>query len=234
MLSKIKRWWKFRKNGINAEIAKHIGWLEMEVEGQKLKLFDCRAFSLSQMAMTPDREIAARFATSRNADGRELIGRHPESPTTYTSDHIFPRNESPPEGPLFKAIQMEDKWDIFHYEGVFYFARSWTGDLIVRVDIEPAEGGFKLARIECNSSVLPEGEFALRFVECLLKSHCLDMISPHPLPADIESKDEIALIGFSFSNFGRRAWFGCYESTVGIYNKTRYDFREHDTKFPTE
>ena len=44
----------------------------------------------------------------------------------------FPHSGAALEGIIFKADSMEVKWDIYIYDWLFLFARSWTGDLYYR------------------------------------------------------------------------------------------------------
>jgi hypothetical protein len=123
---------------------------------------------------------------------------------------------------------MEDKWDIFSCNGSLYFSRSWTGEFIIKVDTNRVENGLKFAHIQYAKPAFYDNEHCLWVVEYLFKSHCFDMIVPHPLPKTL-SNDPVDIVLYSFANFGRRGWFATFNCTLGIYNKDRYGFPPHDT-----
>ena len=62
------------------------------------------------------------------------------------------------DGPLFVARQMEDKWDIYLYDGHLYFARSWTGELVFRAVIEFAAPQAVLTTVEANRALGVQSE----------------------------------------------------------------------------
>ena len=121
--------------------------------------------------------------------------------------------ERPSDGPLFKSEQMEDKWDIYLFNDVLYFARSWTGDLLFCASTRFDSGWMHLTGIVADGGQAPE--FALRVVDYLVKSHILGRDALHPLPPEL-SKVAGDIAAYSFSMFGRRCSFGTYADTTTI------------------
>ena len=108
---------------------------------------------------------------------------------------------------------MEDKWDIYLFDGVLYFARSWTGDLSYC-----AESHFDTNTMQISSVVAAgnrDSKSAPRVVDYLIKSHIFGRDVPHPLPADLP-KVANQIAAYSFSMFGRRCSFGTYADTIAV------------------
>jgi hypothetical protein len=206
-----------------------IGWRTVRIGERKVRLFDCRGFSLGVSATSKHEETAKTFLLSRSSDGRNHIGDQPENMTSFESDYIFPNRGEVPEGPIFKALQMEDRYDIYQYNDVIFFIRSWGQKMAMRVEIERLDDGIRLASFQYDTLRYPNDDFALKTCEYLLKSHCIDMITPHPLHPKLDPKSEFALLSYSFSEFGRRAWQGSFENTLGIYNSQTYGFAERQS-----
>src|ERR1700682_3897273 len=99
-------------------------WLGPDENPFHLRVLDCRPFSTTMISATKDAAIAARFSQLRSASGEEHRGRHPEDAVVARCELSYPCNGESRDGPLFVAQQMEDKWDIYLYDGHLYFARS--------------------------------------------------------------------------------------------------------------
>ena len=111
---------------------------------------------------------------------------------------------------------MEDKWDIYQFEGHLYFARSWQGKLVFRAKIDLNKEELNLIWVEADLKSA-DGDTALvvRQVDFLIKSHLYRRETPHPIPANFPAQaDEIA--AYSMSQFGRWASFATYEDTTKI------------------
>src|SRR5262245_4769275 len=89
------------------------------------EVLDCRAFTLVARSATERPNIAESFSQLRRADGRDAIGRLPDSAVTFECDLYFPAEGERRDGPLFRARQMEEKWDFFFYDSRLYVRRSW-------------------------------------------------------------------------------------------------------------
>lgn len=165
------------------------------------------------VSTTRSAEIATEFARLRSSRGDEYKGRRPRGAGTVSCSLTYVCPERPLDGPLFKSEEMEDKWDIYLFNDVLYFARSWTGDLLFCADTR-----FESDRMQLTCIVVDGGhaaEFALRVVDYLVKSHILCRNALHPLPPELPKvADNIA--AYSFSMFGRRCSFGTYADTTTI------------------
>lgn len=176
-------------------------------------IWDCRAFTHNMVSTTRSAEIASKFARLRSSRGEEYKGRRPREAGTVSCSLTYACPERPLDGPLFKSEQMEDKWDIYLFNDVLYFARSWTGDLLFCASTRFDSDWMRLTCIVVDGDQAPE--FALRVVDYLVKSHILGRNALHPLPPELPKVAD-AIAAYSFSMFGRRCSFGTYADTTTI------------------
>lgn len=107
---------------------------------------------------------------------------------------------------------MEEKWDIYLYDGRVYFSRSWTGTLAFVAELTEDDDALRIARIWAPGSNEPT--HSVRQVDYLVKSHLYKRRVPHPLPDDLE-KDPDVVAMYSFSQYGRLCSFGSFGDTLG-------------------
>lgn len=168
-----------------------------------LRVLDCRPLSWAMVAVSKDPSVAESFARLRSSDGRDLIERAIHNPVRVQTSLRFPHNGEPLNGIAFKAPQMEVKWDIYIYDSVFLFARSWTGDLVYRARAAVGSTEIHITEIECTAE---QQALAAANVFFLLASHAMGRVLPHRVPCEpTEPPGAIAML--SFSLFGS---YGCY------------------------
>jgi hypothetical protein len=191
-------------------------WLEPDQNPFGLRVLDCHPFSTSMISTTKDPAIAARFSQLRTATGEVHRGRSPDDAIVIPCDLRYPFSDEPHDGPLFAAQQMEDKWDIYLHDGHLYFARSWTGDLVFRAAIAFKEGKAIVSRVEANQAkVMDDAALAVRSVDFLVKTHLFRIEAPHPFRPDLPD-DKRSLALYSFSEYGRWAFYGSFEDTTKV------------------
>ena len=115
----------------------------------------------------------------------------------------FPHNGAALEGIVFKADSMDVKWDIYIYDSLFLFARSWTGELCYRAVASVGASEVRITEIECAAS---DVELAPSHVYFLIGTHAMRRVLPHRIPPDVPN-DAVTIATMSFSLFGR---YGCY------------------------
>ena len=98
---------------------------------------------------------------------------------------------------------MDVKWDIYIYDSIFLFARSWTGQLCYRAFATVGLSAIHVTEIECSRA---DAEIAASHVYFLTGTHAMGRVLPHRLPAGT-SEDPMTMATLSFSLFGR---LGCY------------------------
>jgi hypothetical protein len=104
---------------------------------------------------------------------------------------------------------MDVKWDIYIYDSVFLFARSWTGELRYRAFATVGSSDIHITEIECPRS---ETEIAACHVYFLIGTHAMGRVLPHRLPKGTP-KIPVMMATLSFSLFGN---LGCYATFEDI------------------
>jgi hypothetical protein len=193
-----------------------LAWLEPDQSPFGLRVLDIRPFSTTMISTTSDPAIAGRFSQLRTATGEEHRGRSPDDAVAARCDLSYPFGGEARDGPLFVARQMEDKWDIFLYDGHLYFARSWTGELAFRAAVQFKQGEAAITEVEASrAKVMDDPALAVRVVDFLVKTHLYRKEAPHPFPRGFaEDKKTLAL--YSFSQYGRWAFYGSFEDTTKV------------------
>ena len=196
------------------DIFSQLAWLEPDQNPFGLRVLDCRPFSTTMISTTSDPKIAASFNQLRASTGEEHCGQHPDDPVTAQCELGYPFDGKTRDGPLFVARQMEDKWDIYLHEGILYFARSWTGELVFRATLVYQEQEAVITAVEGSwAKVWGDPALMVRMVDFLMKSHLYRRSAPHPLPRDfLDEKKTIAV--YSFSEYGRWALYASFDDTT--------------------
>jgi hypothetical protein len=204
-------------------------WTMQTVGDRQMKVCNCMSTSQGILTCTSSEKIAETFARLRRDSGEQLRGKVPENAHELTVEHAYEQLAQPPDGPVFKAIQMEDKWDVYFFDRTFQFVRSWTGDLVISADVTME--GDTMHIVKLYSAGTDDAVYALRVVDYLLKSHGLNMVVPHPLPDEVSDvPSDVAR--HAFAQYGRRGWFATRDDTLGIQSSEKYEFPPYDTAVP--
>jgi hypothetical protein len=190
-----------------------VKWLEPNEGPFGIEVLDCSSYATSMLSTTSDPQIAQRYCTLRDSSGEEFRGKSPRDGRKVFCNLTYPVSQAPDQGPLFKAQQMEDKWDIYFYDTYLYFTRSWTGDLVFLAEIRFAEGQARITLVETRWKD-DEDQFVVQQVDFLVKSHLLGLVSLHPLPKSRRMDSLEVLTAFSFARFGRRGLYGTFQDTL--------------------
>lgn len=178
--------------------------------GGPYRVLDCRPLSLSMTSTTADATIAATFARLRGDDGRRLAGVKVQDALRAASDIALPGFDvaTRGDGPIFRAPEMEWKWDVTLVDEHLLFSRSWSGDLHARARVLPADGGARIVDVEVTHK-LGEGDprAALALVEYLVRVYVLAKVAPHPLPVGSPTSTTRDAFLYSWSLHGRAAFF---------------------------
>ena len=177
---------------------------------------DCRGFSQTMLSATNDPKVVESYTVLRDSSGEQYRGQVPEDAKRCECNLEYPHQGETHDGPIFKAEVMEDKWDIYLFDGYLYFARSWTGTLEYRATITFSEDGARVTAVEARNALAGEEPFyPVAAVDYLIRSHLYRLAVPHPLPKSV-GKDPRKLALFSFSQYGRYGLFGTFEDTTGL------------------
>ncbi|HEY5751254.1 MAG TPA: hypothetical protein VIU12_34565 [Chryseolinea sp.] len=174
------------------------------------RILDIRSFTLSMIATTSRKEIAEKYTSLRSSVGNEYIGIDVPNSKSSLTNLKYPHNGSVLRGAAFKADSMDCKWDIYVYDNIFYFSRSWTGDLVYKATAKINVDSIELTNIEYPSEI--DESIAINDVHFLMMSHAFSRVFPHMIPGALRSENEIAR--YSFSAFGNKACYASYEPVI--------------------
>lgn len=200
-------------------------WLEPEQNSFGVRVLDCRAFCRLMISVSSDPEVARRFTELRHSGGTHLRGGTPANAqrVAYPLCYALSRKlAAPKDGPLFHAVTMEDKWDIFLDGEWLVFARSSVGAPVYRAGVQFTESEMKVSPIELDGNEITDPEFAVRQVDFLIKSHLLEAEVPHPLPPGFPDDADRILI-YSFKQYGRHAAYATFADTLRLGSRKRFD-----------
>jgi hypothetical protein len=175
--------------------------------------YDCLSFVRSRISTSGDPAIAERFLSLREHTGKSYAGDLPTDAIKIEAALSYPAQQVR-DGILRKASRMEEKWDIYLYDGRMYFCRSWTGTLVYVASFEHASSKIQVDTIwVAQEAACGNPEFSTREVDYLIKNHVMHKRVPHPLPPDLQR--DLETIGqYSFSQYGHECCFGTYADTL--------------------
>ena len=111
-------------------------------------LWDCATFTQSMISTTSAPGVAAQFARLRAATGNEHRNQLPANALVKDCALNYPVAQALSDGSLFKATEMEDKWDVYFFNPHIYFARSWGGQLMYRATVRCEDQFMVITQIE--------------------------------------------------------------------------------------
>jgi hypothetical protein len=223
----LSSWWdRFRKSGASATSPRgaetsaqgdgaspdaqdplgRVRWVPATENPFGVDVLDCSAFAESMVSASSSPEVAKRFMELRASDGEHCRGKDPTIAASARCLLTYP-SSAHAQSALFRAAEMEEKWDVFLLDGDLNFARSWTGELVYRASMtfEPS----RTIVSEIFGVREPGSENPVAVVDYLIKSHVFGLVAPHPLPPAPQAKvKDLAL--WSFARYGRRGLFGTH------------------------
>lgn len=177
-----------------------------------IRVLDCRPLTWNLVSTSRSPSVAERYVALRASDGHELVDAPIEDSVHMRTSLELPHNGAPLEGVVSKSDSMEVKWDIYIYDSVFLFARSWSGQLVYRAKAEVGSDAIRIAEIECPRSEVTE---AASHVYFLLGTHAMGRVLPHRVPDGVgRDPKEVAL--WSFGQFGRMACYAAFEDITHL------------------
>ncbi len=92
---------------------------------------------------------------------------------------------------------MEDKWFIYHQDGVLYFHRSWTGFCIFQVRFKAWDSGFRVAEIlvsrDTDQYRVSSDSQDLALLRYLIDALLLGVDVPYPIPEGLHGPVQAAI-----------------------------------------
>jgi hypothetical protein len=197
------------KSASSDETFERLVWLDAGDSPFNVRVLDCRPVAETFISATENSRAIAFFLSPVSRNGEQFRGQHPENAIRVLCRLAYPNAAELQDGPVFLAEVMEDKWNIYHFDGTLYFVRSWTGQLHYVARLESTVPELRVREIEAwPGNVVGEDTMATRQVDFLLRNHLYGQPAPHPVPP-LATKKGIAL--WSFTQYGRRSLFAAPE-----------------------
>lgn len=191
-------------------------WIEAHQNPFGIRVLDCRSFSKSALCFTPDKGAAEKFLKLRSSTGGDHRTQFPKNALHIRCNLRYHFEEKIIDGPVFVAKVMQDRWDVYLYDGFLYFSNSWSGELLIRAKADFKENEFLVPAIDIRSDLAKRNKtLAVRQADYLIKSYLCRREMPNPLPKNLPNvPKQIAL--YSFSLYGRMSSYATYEDTTLI------------------
>src|SRR4051812_30086380 len=93
-------------------------WLEPHENPFGVRLLDCRSITETFLSASQDAASIRFFGSPEARSGEHFRGQHPEEPIRVACGLAYPLATPLPDGPVFLAVAMEEKWNIYHFAGV--------------------------------------------------------------------------------------------------------------------
>ena len=193
-----------------------VGWLEAHQNRFGIRVLDFRSFSKSAVCFAPDYDIAEKFLKLRSSTGENYRNQLPKNTLHVRCNLRYHFEEKLPDGPVFIAKVMQDRWDVYLYDSFLYFINSWSGELLIRARVDFKDSEFFVPTIDiCSVLAKRDKSLAVRQADYLIKSYLCRSEVPNPLPKNFpHDPKQIAL--YSFSIYGRMSSYATYEDTTLI------------------
>lgn len=190
-------------------------WLAPAENRFGIRCLDCREFARQLVSSTGEPSVAGTFTMLRSSQGEHVRGRLPVNTLMVPCLLEYPPLKGAIDGPVYLAGEMEEKWDIFLFDGQLYFARSWTGALVFKASAEFSRTGVRILTVAADAKAAGrDPRYVTAQVDFLVKSHLYHLEAPHPLPEGLsEEAEQVAM--FSFGQYGRMAAYATFEETIG-------------------
>ena len=185
------------------------------------RVLDIRSLTQTMLSFTSDKSVAELFNKQRHSIGEELINIQVPGLKIIETRLEYPHNGSKMEGAGFKAKCMEDKWDIYFWNGIMYLTRSWTGEVVYKAHTTVSDTNFLITKIEYSENEYTETDSSLVIdnVHFIVMSHAFGRPFPHRVPKTLIAEKDIAL--YSFNQFGHNCWYATYDTILDTIITTR-------------
>lgn len=189
-------------------------WLSDSESPFGIAVLDCRPLTQNLVAASESAEIAARFGQLRTWLGEGLSDQRFSTEVPVPDGLRYPtKGVAPPDGPVFKASAMEEKWDLYLRGGGLYFVRSWTGETCYAAQISWDSDAWRITQAWQAEAVKDDVQWSMQVIDYLIKSHLYNLAAPHPLRVAFRGDNEKLALA-SFADFGWRALYGTFDDLI--------------------
>ena len=159
-----------------------VRWLSDSESPFGVSVLDCRPVTQNLVAASGSAEIAARFGQLRTWLGEDLSELQFSTEVPVPDRLRYPYyGKGEPDGPVFKASAMEEKWDLYMRGGRLYFVRSWTGDVDYAAQLSWGPEEWVITQAWQAETVDDDVRWSMQAIDYLIKSHLYNLAAPHPL-----------------------------------------------------
>ncbi|MHA2276168.1 MAG: hypothetical protein ACXAC2_10390 [Candidatus Kariarchaeaceae archaeon] len=207
-------------------------WIEADDPNNKfgIRFIDCRPITQTFTTTTESMEIADSYVRLRSSSGIEYQEEDINDYTKLNISLIYPLKNYE-EGALYKSPKMEYKWDIYLYNDVIIFTRSWGGQLVYMVPITLQNDELHISEVHATPGNAKLGlDYVMKEIDFLIKSHLFNITVPHPIAPHLKEEDDEIIALSAFANWGRLGSFGSFEDTskldlVYLSNTFKYEIK---------
>lgn len=202
-------------------------WIESDENPFQMRILDnVRFCSDSYLYLVAAETTSAQDLSSGNAANLKADQLHRSLDNAHVESCVlgYPR---PPgdhrDGPLVISKSTEELWNIFLFEGYFYFVRSLTGNVRHRAKVEFLEHALFVTEVATNpllepnslyaDPLLSDPDFGVRQADFLIKALLYGMECPAPLPTN-GSVEPGAVAIYALMEYGRVGWHPTFEATT--------------------
>jgi len=180
------------------------------------RILDIRPYTQQMISTTQDPRIAELFLINRKGIGQQYIEFEFKNGVSTDVHLTYSHDGKKIEGVGYKASTMEDKWDIYAWNDIIYFVRSWTGDVGYKAFITYNDKSFTVYKIEFEAVGEVENQLSIATnnVHFLISTLAFKAVQPHKIPDHLVTNEEIA--AYSFSIFGRNCWYATYDDIINL------------------
>ena len=193
-----------------------VRWMEADDPENpfRIRIVNCMSTAMGLLSVTQDAKIAAQYSRLRKDDGKRCIGKLPDDALIVACALEYPFERPVPDGPVRLSAEMEDKWDIYFYSGRWYFARSWTGDLVLTASARISESKMYVDEVAGKKDLVwNDPVYLTRLVDFMIKSHLYGWRVPRPLAKNSPADPKMIAVD-CFALAGRHAFAATFEDTM--------------------
>lgn len=187
-----------------------VPWVEASENPWGVRLLDVRPVTQTLLSVTTDPKFAANAVSYSQDDGTSFVGQRPKGARTVATNLRFPIDRVLADGVLFTPREMEHKWALFYHRGEIICVRSWLRQVQAVADVQTTGTHMLVTAIHgalaSDAGDDEPDELTIRLLDCLLRTHALELLYPVPLPRGME-RDPKAAAMWCMNIFGNRALF---------------------------
>src|SRR5829696_3254530 len=148
-VERLRSWWRGPGPAPGADATfERLPWLEPHESPFGVRVLDCRPVAETFLSAAEGAGSIQFFGSPEARSDEPFRGQHPEDAIRVSCDLTYPLRDPLPEGPVFLAAVLEEKWNIYHFDRALYLVRSWTGHLQYVAGLADAASELRVTEVE--------------------------------------------------------------------------------------